>query len=43
MFHPGAVLEEEDLERINDAEDRAYMSDGLRDKEAEALIRSDLI
>ena len=43
MFHPGAVLEEEDLERIKDAEDRAYMSDGLRDKEAEALIRSALI
>ena len=38
MFHPGAVLEKEDLERINDAEDRAYMSDGMRDKEAEATI-----
>ena len=40
MFHPGAVLEREDQERINDAEDRAYMSDEMRDREAEALIRT---
>ncbi|HBB59245.1 MAG TPA: hypothetical protein DIS68_01105 [Lachnospiraceae bacterium] len=38
MFHPGAVTETEDLERISDAEDRKYMSDILREKEAEALL-----
>ena len=37
MFHPGAVLEEEDLNAIHDPEDREYMQEGLRSLEAEAL------
>ncbi len=40
MFHPGAVKEPEDLKRIMDLEDRAYMSDPLRTKEAKALKAS---
>lgn len=37
MFHPGAVLEKEDLMRIHDAEDAAYMADPMRLKEQEAV------
>ena len=40
MFHPGAVKEPEDLKRIMDLEDRSYMSDSLRTKEARALLAS---
>ena len=36
MLHPGAVLEKEDLKMINDAEDRRYLSDPMRQKEASA-------
>ncbi len=39
MFHPGAVLEREDLKCIMDPEDRDYMSHPLRSREAEALKR----
>ena len=37
MFHPGAVLEKEDLAQIADVEDRHYLSDKMREKEATAL------
>lgn len=37
MFHPGAVLEEDDQVYIHDPEDRRYMADPMRIKEAEAL------
>lgn len=37
MFHPGAVLEEEDLKSIHDEEDRKYMQEPLRSLEAHAL------
>ncbi len=40
MFHPGSIFEEKDLERIHDIEDRAYMSDALRSKEAFALVKA---
>jgi predicted glycoside hydrolase/deacetylase ChbG (UPF0249 family) len=39
MFHPGAVKEQEDLCRISDPEDREYMSDVMRDREADALLK----
>ena len=38
MFHPGLVVEEEDLIRISDAEDRRYMSDEMRRLEHEAVM-----
>ncbi len=37
MFHPGAVLEEEDLMRIHDTEDAQYMADPLRSAEHKAV------
>ena len=40
MFHPGAVFEEEDRAHIHDPEDRRYLADAMRTKEAEALKRS---
>ena len=40
MLHPGAVFEAKDLERINDAEDRKYLADPMRIKEAEACRAS---
>ncbi|MCR4850761.1 MAG: ChbG/HpnK family deacetylase [Lachnospiraceae bacterium] len=40
MLHPGAVLEEDDLALIHDIEDRKYLSDPMRIKEAEACFAS---
>ncbi len=40
MFHPGAVSEIEDLERIHDPEDAKYMSDEMRYREKEAVMKS---
>ncbi len=37
MFHPGAVMEKEDLDRIHDAEDALYMADPMRLAEKEAV------
>lgn len=37
LFHPGAVYEEEDIRQLTAASDKAFLTDALRDKEAEAL------
>ena len=37
LFHPGAVLEEEDVELITDSSDAGFMTSGMRLKEGEAL------
>lgn len=39
MFHPGYVEEPEDLRRITDPEDRQYMSDVMRCREMDAVMK----
>ncbi len=39
LFHPGAVLEEEDADLITDASDASFMTSGMRLKEGEAVKR----
>ena len=37
LFHPGAVLEEEDVDLITDSSDAGFMTSGMRLKEGEAV------
>ena len=39
LFHPGAVLEEEDVDLITDSSDANFMTSGMRLKEGEAVKR----
>ncbi len=39
LFHPGAVLEEEDVDLITDSSDAGFMTSGMRLKEGEAVKR----